>query len=135
MRAPNAQRGGTLGLASSSTLPPSPRTHRISYSIFILGTRYTKRVSSMSLRAGIIPCRLPPDLVVDGASCRLGRFYDSTIGVRVRARKSRGGGRTEGGHGIEPSAGYRGMFLALLRGCRLSGMYSVLVRSLASCRD
>lgn len=60
------------------------------------------------------PLRLPPDLVVDGASCHLGRFHDSTIGVRVRARKSRGGGRTEGGHGIEPSAGYRGMFLALL---------------------
>lgn len=51
-------------------------------------------------------------------------------GVRVRARKSWGWW-----DGIEPSAGYRGMFLALLGGCRLSGMYSVLVRSLASCRD
>lgn len=91
--------------------PPPPRPPNASNLLFDIHSRYSLHETGFFHESTCRhnPLRLPPDLVVDGASCHLGRFYDSTIGVRVRARKSRGGG-----HGIEPSAGYRGMFLALL---------------------
>lgn len=131
MRAPNAQRGGpfwsrflSLRRLSSSIL--SERIKLLS-SIF---TRCMEQVFSACLHVDAIatiarssggPSELPPRTIL-----RLD-------GVRVKARKSRDGGRMEEGDGIEPSARVSGNVSCLAGGCRLSGMYSVLVRSLASC--
>lgn len=51
-------------------------------------------------------------VMVDRVDCYLERFHDWT--VREFEQGSRGAGWTEGGNSIEPSAWYRGMFLALL---------------------
>lgn len=67
------------------------------------------------------------------SECHLGRFYD-WIGW-CEKQGSRGRGWTEGVTVSSRLQGIGECFLPCAGGCRLSGMYSVLVRSLASCRD
>lgn len=116
---------------------PPPRPPNASNLLFDIHSRYSLHETGFFHESTCRhnPLRLPPDLVVDGASCHLGRFYDSTIGVRVRARKSRGGGADGRGARYRAVCRVSGNVSCLAGGCRLSGMYSVLVRSLASCRD
>lgn len=62
------------------------------------------------------PATTRDSVAVDRVGRRLGRLRATVIrefeqGSRVGERNGRGGGR---GESIEPSAGYRGMFLALL---------------------